>query len=92
MRFREELHAIDAVVAGQGVAICSDLLVRKELSEGLLVSLSPVTLEGYGVYLVTLPDRATVGAVKSFCAWMRLMFLPPGDIPAARGTGVLFAG
>lgn len=92
MRFREELHAIDAVVAGQGVAICSDLLVRKELSEGLLVSLSPVTLEGYGVYLVTLPDRATIGTVKSFCAWMRRMFLSPADTPAARGTGVLFAG
>lgn len=92
MRFREELHAIDAVVAGQGVAIGSDLLVRKELSEGLLVSLSPVTLEGYGVYLVTLPDRATIGTVKSFCAWMRRMFLSPADTPAARGTGVLFAG
>jgi LysR family glycine cleavage system transcriptional activator len=43
-RFREELYAIEAVVAGQGVAICSDLLIRKELSDGTLVSLSPITL------------------------------------------------
>jgi LysR family transcriptional regulator, glycine cleavage system transcriptional activator len=74
MRFREELHAIEAVVAGQGVAICSDLLVQRELSEGLLVRLSPVTLEGYGLYLVTLPEQATVGGVNNFCAWMRRMF------------------
>jgi LysR family glycine cleavage system transcriptional activator len=87
MHFREELHAIGAVVAGQGVAICSDLLVRKELSEGLLVPLSPLTLEGYGLYLVTLPDRATDGAVQTFCAWMRRMFTPLATIPAASETG-----
>ncbi len=79
MRFREELHAIGAVVAGQGVAICSDLLVRKELSEGLLVTLSPVILEGYGLYLVTLPDRATDDTVQTFCTWMRRMFPPLAD-------------
>lgn len=89
MRFREELHAIGAVVAGQGVAICSDLLVRQELSEGLLVALSPVTLEGYGLYLVTLSDRATDGTVRTFCAWMRRLFPPLADIPTAPGAGVL---
>jgi LysR family glycine cleavage system transcriptional activator len=56
------------------VAICSDLLVQRELSEGLLVRLSPVTLEGYGLYLVTLPEQATAGSVNSFCAWMRRIF------------------
>jgi LysR family transcriptional regulator, glycine cleavage system transcriptional activator len=79
MRFREELHAIEAVVAGQGVAICSDLLVRHELAEGVLVRLSSVTLEGYGLYLVTLPEQASVGSVKNFCAWMRRMFSSSAD-------------
>jgi LysR family glycine cleavage system transcriptional activator len=74
MRFREELHAIEAVVAGHGVAICSDLLVRKELSEGTLVCLSPVTLDGYGVYLVTLPEQSAVPTVRNFCAWMQRVF------------------
>jgi len=91
MRFREELHAIEAVVAGQGVAICSDLLVRKELSEGVLVPLSSVTLEGYGLYLVTLPDRATLGAVKTFCAWMQRMFPPLANARAAPDTGAFVA-
>lgn len=91
MRFREELHAIEAVVAGQGVAICSDLLVRKELSEGLLVPLSSVTLEGYGLFLVTLPDRATHDAVKTFCAWMRRMFPPLAHIPTVADNGASVA-
>ena len=89
MRFREELHAIEAVVAGQGVAICSDLLVRHELSEGLLVRLSPVTLEGYGLYLVTLPEQATVGSVKNFCAWMRRMFSTSAEPGSETGSGIL---
>jgi LysR family transcriptional regulator, glycine cleavage system transcriptional activator len=91
MRFREELHAIEAVVAGQGVAICSDLLVRKELTEGLLVCVSPVTLEGYGLYLVTLPEQATAGTVKNFCAWMRRMFPPVAEFGREVGAGLLAA-
>ena len=30
LSFREELHAIEAVIAGQGVAICSDVWVGRE--------------------------------------------------------------
>ena len=91
MRFREELHAIEAVVAGQGVAICSDLLVRHELSEGLLVRLSPVTLEGYGLYLVTLSEQATVASVKNFCAWMRRVFSSSAASGSETGADFLAA-
>jgi LysR family transcriptional regulator, glycine cleavage system transcriptional activator len=73
-RFREELHAIEAVVAGQGVAICSDLLVRKELREGTLVRLSPITLDGYGLFLVTLPEQSAALPVRNFSAWMQRVF------------------
>ena len=74
LRFREELHALEAVVAGQGVAICSDLLLRKELAEGTVVRISPVSLDGYGLYLVTLPDKAATRSVQDFCEWMQEMF------------------
>ena len=50
--FREELHAIQAVIAGQGVGICSDILVRRELDSGELVRVSDITLDGYGFYFV----------------------------------------
>ncbi len=74
MRFREELHAIEAVIAGQGVAICSDLLVRKELCDGTLLRLSPVTLDGYGLFLVTLPEQQVALNVRNFCSWMQRVF------------------
>jgi LysR family transcriptional regulator, glycine cleavage system transcriptional activator len=50
--FREELHAIQAVIEGQGVGICSDILVRRELASGQLVRVSDVTLDGYGFFFV----------------------------------------
>ena len=34
LAFREELHAIEAAISGQGVAICSDALVATELASG----------------------------------------------------------
>jgi LysR family transcriptional regulator, glycine cleavage system transcriptional activator len=37
LSFREELHALDAVVAVQGMAICSDIVVSRELRSGALV-------------------------------------------------------
>jgi LysR family transcriptional regulator, glycine cleavage system transcriptional activator len=37
LSFREELHAVDAVVAVQGMAICSDTVVSRELRSGALV-------------------------------------------------------
>jgi LysR family glycine cleavage system transcriptional activator len=54
LSFREELHAIDAVVGGQGVAICSDVVVSNELSSGVLVKAHPLSLPGYGFYLVSM--------------------------------------
>ncbi len=32
LSFREELHAIEAVIAGQGIGIFSDVLVARELA------------------------------------------------------------
>jgi len=37
MSFREELHAIEAVIAGQGLAICNNVLVKSELACGCLI-------------------------------------------------------
>jgi hypothetical protein len=37
LSFREELHAIEAVLAGQGIVLCSDVVVADDLSSGSLV-------------------------------------------------------
>jgi LysR family glycine cleavage system transcriptional activator len=71
LSFREELHAIKAVVAGQGIAICSDVVVSHELKSGVLVKAHDLALSGYGFYLVHMPDHPRLPAIAAFCAWMR---------------------
>ena len=70
LSFREELHAIDAVVAGQGIAICSDVVVGHELKSGTLVKAHPLSLPGYGFYLVTIAQHVRHADIEAFAAWM----------------------
>jgi len=71
LSFREELHAIDAVAAGQGIAICSDVVVGRELKSGELVKAHALSLPGYGFYLVSVPGHAQRPNIEAFSAWMR---------------------
>jgi LysR family glycine cleavage system transcriptional activator len=71
LSFSEDLHAIDAVIGGQGVAICSDLVVGNELSNGLLVRAHPLSLPGYGVYLVSMAHHPRARIIEAFSTWMR---------------------
>jgi LysR family glycine cleavage system transcriptional activator len=71
LSFREELHAIDAVAAGQGIAICSDVVVSRELESGVLVKAHALSLPGYGFYLVHVPNHARQPSIEAFSAWMR---------------------
>ena len=73
MSFREELHAIEAVIAGQGLAICSDVLVGPELASGALVRVSDVSLTGYGFYIVSRPGHPKQPSIRAFTAWARSM-------------------
>jgi LysR family glycine cleavage system transcriptional activator len=71
LSFREELHAIDAVAAGQGIAICSDVVVSRELKSGALVKAHELSLPGYGFYLVYVPNHSRQPSIEAFSAWMR---------------------
>ena len=71
LSFREELHAIDAVAAGQGIAICSDVVVSSELKSGALVKAHALSLPGYGFYLVSVPNHPQRSNIEVFSAWMR---------------------
>ena len=71
LRFREELHAIDAVVAGQGIAICSDVVVGTHLRNGTLIRTHDLYLPGYGFYLTHLPAHPKKALIASFAAWLR---------------------
>ncbi|WP_108661385.1 LysR substrate-binding domain-containing protein [Acuticoccus kandeliae] len=69
MRFREELHAIEAVIAGQGIGICSDVLIGPELASGAVRRLSRIALPGYGFYAVSLPGHPRRAAIAAFVEW-----------------------
>jgi LysR family transcriptional regulator, glycine cleavage system transcriptional activator len=71
LSFSEELHAIDAVIGGQGVAICSDVVVSNELRSGQLVKAHPLALPGYGFYLVSMPHSPQAAVIEAFSTWMR---------------------
>lgn len=71
LSFSEELHAIDAVIGGQGVAICSDVVVSNELRSGQLVKAHALALPGYGFYLVSMLNSPRAPVIEAFSTWMR---------------------
>jgi len=64
-------YAIDAVVAGQGIAICSDAVVSHELTSGTLVRAHDLSLPGYGFYLVHMAQHPQQSIINAFSSWMR---------------------
>ena len=73
LAFREELHAIEAMIGGQGVGICSDVLAAEELRSGALVKAYDLPLPGFGFYVAHLPVHPRLAAIEVFSAWVRLM-------------------
>ena len=69
--FREEMHAVDAVVAGQGIGILSDVVVSHELKRGTLVRAHNLTLPGYGFYVVHVPRHSRQAVIREFAAWAK---------------------
>ncbi|TAN09717.1 MAG: LysR family transcriptional regulator [Rhizobiaceae bacterium] len=71
LSFREESHAIAAVLAGQGVAICSDVILAPELDRGELVKAHELSLPGLGYYLLYLPEHPQKRLIMVFADWVR---------------------
>jgi LysR family glycine cleavage system transcriptional activator len=71
LSFREELHAIEAVIAGQGIGIFSDALVAHELASGTLVRAFGLSLPGYCFYVVRRPGHPREKIIRAFSEWLR---------------------
>src|SRR5258706_4441883 len=71
LSFREELHAIEAVGAGQGGGGLSDVLVGHELASGTLVKAFDLSLPGYSFYVVRRPGHPREATIRAFSAWVR---------------------
>lgn len=71
IRFREELHGIEAIIAGQGIAICSDVLTARELAAGTLVKAYDLALPGYAYHLAHRADTRRLMEIGAFITWLR---------------------
>lgn len=69
LMFQEELHAIEAMVGGLGVGVCSDVLAARELADGQLVKAHALGLPGYGFHLCRVPRHPRRAAIEAFAAW-----------------------
>ncbi len=88
LSFVEELHAIEAAIAGQGAAICSDILVGPELLSGRLVVICDVRLPGYGFHGVFRRDSARASLARLFLRWMETeLQVSPALARAAHSNG-----
>ena len=71
LSFREELHAIEAVIAGQGIGIFSNVLVAHELAVGTLVKAFNLSLPGYHFYLVRTRNHPREKTIQAFSTWLQ---------------------
>src|SRR5262245_14092523 len=71
LSFREELHAIDAVLAGQGIGMLSDLLVGDDLKNGNLLKALDLKLSGFGFYLVHSPGHPREREIATLSTWLK---------------------
>lgn len=70
IRYSEESHAIQAAVAGQGIALLSLVLVEDELRIGLLKIVAEPALEGMSYHLVKPAQRPISNAVSTVEDWL----------------------
>lgn len=68
--FTDETHAIQAAIAGQGVAIVSSLLARDFIKQGILATPFTQSLTGGKYFFVTTTDKAQRPDVLAFKAWI----------------------
>ena len=68
LRFSDEVHAIQAAIAGQGVALLSAALVRDELERGVLRSPFGPALQGHSYWLLRRKDGSA--AARHVARWL----------------------
>lgn len=71
-RFNQTALALDAALAGLGIALAPALLVDTDLAAGRLVRLARDELKGdFAYYLVHPADKAQLPALQQFKSWLR---------------------
>ena len=70
LTFREEAHAIEAAIAGQGFALCSDMITRQDLACGALSKALDFSLPGYNFYVIHVPGTTRQRMIDAFSDWI----------------------
>ncbi len=76
LRFSDESHAIQAAVAGQGVAMLSLVLARDEIEAGRLVQPFGPVIDGFTYHLVESSDRPRSAPAELARSWMMAELRP----------------
>jgi LysR family glycine cleavage system transcriptional activator len=71
LRFTDGLHAVQAAIAGQGIALISLVLVSDALASGLLVQPFPPTLRGATYHFACAPELAQRTDVVTLRTWFQ---------------------
>ncbi len=74
LSFTEELHAVQATIAGQGVGLLSLTLVKEELASGVLVQPFALELDSFAYYLVYSARAIERPATVLLRDWVRNQF------------------
>lgn len=74
LSFTEELHAVQATIAGQGVGLLSLTLVQEELAAGVLVQPFALELDSFSYDLVHSPRATDRPATMLIKAWVKDQF------------------
>lgn len=75
-RFTDEAHVIQAAIAGQGVAIVSELMAQHALRDGLLVAPFNTALSGAAHYFVSNPEGNHHQTIKQLAEWLSAEMAP----------------
>ncbi len=82
--FSDEGHAIQATIAGHGVALLSLVLVAGELADGTLVQPFGPVLGGYTYHVVHPTDPPDGDAVAAVRDWLKTVVPPPAAVATPR--------
>lgn len=72
LRFSDEGHAIQAAVAGHGIALVSLALIADELEAGHLVQPFGPVIDGHTFHLAMYADRPPSAPVQAVAQWLRM--------------------
>jgi len=81
LRFSDEGHAIQAAVAGQGIALVSQVLVIEELASGHLHQPFGPIIDGHTYHLAVTTERPPSQSAQAVMTWLRTQ---PGRLSKGR--------